>query len=353
MHSNRRGFTLIELLVVIAIIAVLIALLLPAVQSAREAARRIQCVNNLKQFGLALHNYHQAVGSFPMMNGMAHSDPPASKGTETGWGVFGAHAFMLPYLEQNAIYNACNFSWTSFIFPDGSGNGSMSASNITVWHTKIASYMCPSDGQVGINNICSYQGNCGTGTNFENTFDTNGLFANHTAYSIATVTDGTSNTIAATESLVGASGTQRHRWSKSGLIGGSNAPAAINIRDARTNLSGILAQAAQCQAAITSPSPFSNKGYCWQVGAPGFTMTNIIFTPNSSQFTFSTCRMTCNDGCGVDFGQFQIPSSNHPGGVNVVFADASVRFVKDTVNQLTWIALGSREGGEVISADAY
>ncbi len=281
----------------------------------------------------------------------AYTDAPASQSTLTGWGVFGAHAFLLPYLEQNAIYNSCNFSWTSFIFPDGSGNGTKSATNLTVWHTKIAAFMCPSDGEVGINNINSYQGNCGTGTNFENTWDTDGIFANHVSYNIAQVIDGTSNTIAGTEALVGSSGTKRNRWFKSGLLG--SLPSNLKFRDARANLPAIMAVAAQCQAAITAPSPFADKGYCWQVGAPGFTMTNIILTPNSSQFSFAACRLDCSDGCGVDFGQLQIPSSNHPGGVNTVFADGSVRFIKDSINQLTWMSLGSRDGGEVISSDSY
>src|SRR5690349_5692103 len=99
-RSYRRGFTLIELLVVIAIIAVLISLLLPAVQSAREAARRAQCVNNLKQMGLAMHNYHQAVGTFPMGNTIGYS----YVGTQTTWGTFSAHALLLPYMEQTPVY---------------------------------------------------------------------------------------------------------------------------------------------------------------------------------------------------------------------------------------------------------
>lgn len=351
MSRSRRGFTLIELLVVIAIIAVLIALLLPAVQSAREAARRAQCVNNLKQFGLALHNYHQAVGAFPMMNSAAYSNVPPNNDNFTTWGVFGAHAFLLPYLEQTPVYDACNFDFGSY--PRGSVNSDMTWTNFTVWNTKVSSFLCPSDGLAGQDNICNYMGNCGTGTNAWVSQDSNGIFCQNRTYGLASVSDGSSNTIAATEALVGAEGIQRHRWYKAGFNSGLTGDPTVMVRDARQNLAAVMAIAADCQAAIKTPSLFSNKGYRWQVGAPGFTMTNIIITPNSSQYTFSTCRWDCNENCGVDFGQFQVPSSNHPGGVNLAFADGSVRFVKDSINPSTWMALGSRDGGEVVSSDSY
>src|SRR5262249_39765477 len=142
---SRRGFTLIELLVVIAIIAVLIALLLPAVQAAREAARRSQCVNNLKQIGLALHNYHSAIDRFPMGCSQQSYDV---NGVDN-WSNWSAHALLLPYLEQTAVYNAINFNWCAV---RGPGN----TNNTTAYNTKIQVFLCPSDGNAGNSNINNY-----------------------------------------------------------------------------------------------------------------------------------------------------------------------------------------------------
>src|SRR5208282_723912 len=136
-RRSRRGFTLIELLVVIAIIAVLIALLLPAVQSAREAARRAQCVNNLKQIGLAIHNYHTASNTFPP--GSAASYNTYNPGC-VAWMGWSAQGLMLPYLEQSSIYNAANFSYDSW---------NDNATNQTARDTRIAAFICPSDTNAG------------------------------------------------------------------------------------------------------------------------------------------------------------------------------------------------------------
>ena len=147
MHEkfSRRGFTLIELLVVIAIIAVLIGLLLPAVQAAREAARRAQCVNNLKQIGLALHNYHSAIDTFPL-GGVAAALRPRRPATRTTWSSWSAHALLLPYMEQTAALQRDQLQLGAL---DGRECTARATINSTVYNTKIASFLCPSDGNAG------------------------------------------------------------------------------------------------------------------------------------------------------------------------------------------------------------
>jgi prepilin-type N-terminal cleavage/methylation domain-containing protein/prepilin-type processing-associated H-X9-DG protein len=384
--GKRTGFTLIELLVVIAIIAVLIALLLPAVQAAREAARRSQCTNNLKQIGLALHNYHQGVGTFPIGNGQGARNA-AYSGGYSNWTDWGAMALLLPYMEQGPTYNAINFSFCS-----GGGYGAFA--NVTASTRLIAAYMCPSDNNVGYGgapvsniatvtawgqtcyppNINSYRGSIGTttstwgwttgymqcqpdpmnlngGGNPCNSFTT-GLFAYYISNGIQNVTDGTSNTIAYSESLVGDNNTVSvaHRNNSVGPVGGLGAAqvpdaSAINYQTVLVPALNTCSQVYKAGSAVNA-----GNGNRWGWGAVGISLFNTVVPPNSKQFPWNTCSAS---GGGADNSTFSNVQSNHPGGVNVMFADGSVRFVKDSVSPQTWMALGTKSNGEVVTSDSY
>jgi prepilin-type N-terminal cleavage/methylation domain-containing protein/prepilin-type processing-associated H-X9-DG protein len=364
MKSQRRprGFTLIELLVVIAIIAVLIALLLPAVQSAREAARRAQCVNNLKQIGLALHNYHQALGAFPLGASEYKVSTNANRNNNFQWDNWSCHMMFLPYMEQQTIFNACNFMV-------GNNEGINFYMNSTVTLSRIQAFLCPSDSNAGTglpnvgnannSNDNSYVGSQGTTTmtpQQNSATGCTGLFFYYVSYGIQHITDGTSNTIAFSEALVGNPG-------KSGgyntYRGQSvmNVPAilAANFYDANQNQGAILTALNACNAAFAGPAA-NGQNNCWrgiyfEVGANGMTWFNTIVPPNSKQYPWGDCR---DQGGGwPDESTFANASSNHPGGVNTLLADGSVRFIKDSINMTTWWALGTKDGNEVMSGDSY
>jgi prepilin-type N-terminal cleavage/methylation domain-containing protein/prepilin-type processing-associated H-X9-DG protein len=350
----RRGFTLIELLVVIAIIAVLIALLLPAVQAAREAARRAQCVNNLKQIGLALHNYHQSVGTFPLANATNTLDESM---LPTGWGNFSAQAMMLPHMEQQSIYNACNFNWECWYF-NSVGPYRPDLYNTTAYNTKIASFLCPSDGLAGQSSINSYFWCLGTTTDIAGN-DSTGLFARNNAYSTAACSDGTSNTIAFSEAVVGANaGVVKWRSGPalgSGYAGGAQLDATLN----GTTINNMMTDWATCQSYFQThmtsgdtTNIVNNKGYRWATGSPNISGFNTLVPPNSNQYSFAGCRLDC-PGCGLDYGGYQNATSNHSGGVNVLLGDGSVKFIKSSIANTVWWALGTKANGEVISSDSY
>jgi prepilin-type N-terminal cleavage/methylation domain-containing protein/prepilin-type processing-associated H-X9-DG protein len=361
--TSRRGFTLIELLVVIAIIAVLISLLLPAVQSAREAARRAQCMNNLKQIGLAAHNYHQAIGSFPMGNGVNWVPTSATSGYETDWGTWGCLAMMLPFLEQQPLYNAANFTWDPW-WVSYTSTWDGTPPNSTVFRTNLSSFMCPSDG-LWAQNICNnnYYGSLGT-TSVTWINGSTGIFAHKQTYSIANVTDGTSNTIAFTEALVGdesrpnvpvpyrASVTPSSNMAGSDLTLGPNS----GYYDASTSPANVLLDLQTCSTNFVAGNPAVDspevKGFTWTTGSPGVGLLQIIVPPNSDKWKWSACRFGCV-GCGASYGQYTNASSNHPGGVNAAMADGSVKFIKSNIAMSTWWALGTKGNGEVVSADSF
>jgi prepilin-type N-terminal cleavage/methylation domain-containing protein/prepilin-type processing-associated H-X9-DG protein len=364
--KNRRAFTLIELLVVIAIIAVLIALLLPAVQSAREAARRSQCTNNMKQITLAMMNYESSVGSFPwtqgaqittyptIFNGFMNWDTPiAGNGQE--YQNVSCFALMAPFLEQQAAYNAINFNFG--LWPYGN---TLDVCQGTAQFIVINSLICPSDTGKG---RCSYRASNGTNWDWWSRSQGAGVLTRpqpeggQTIGTIAQVTDGTSNSIAFFE---------RHRGSQ---IGG-NGPATIG--DVYTGGPGqqwgiptyVISNAADFQVFMTSLIPncvtyaqglntnpggniWTYGGNYWIAGEYTNTVGNFNLTPNSK-----TPDCSAWGGVGTGIGFFSA-RSRHPGGINASFADGSVRFIKDSVSQQTWLQLGTRAGGEVVSSDAY
>jgi prepilin-type N-terminal cleavage/methylation domain-containing protein/prepilin-type processing-associated H-X9-DG protein len=362
-----RGFTLIELLVVIAIIAVLIALLLPAVQAAREAARRAQCVNNLKQLGLAVHNYHSTYNVIPadgVFLGPAYGpNPPASS---EGWGWNASWAVsLLPNLEQTPMFNAWNFN-----------RGADSVANQTVGFTLVSTFICPSENVKNRPNgswaPTSYHGNHGgpgiiqdwSGTITQN-FTNNpqawwGFDGNMAYFGFESVRDGTSNTALFSEKLIGlASTTPIFPGSSDAKRGiypvAYSAKAQFDMGAAGGPVA--LAALGMCKgvpSTVQSVNPTNIIGFAWTLSYPWH-------TANSAYTHFNTPNgLSCNnpnDNCCNNPWGGVVPmitaTSNHPGGVNVCFTDGSVRFVKDTVAPTTWWGIGTANGGEVISADSY
>jgi prepilin-type N-terminal cleavage/methylation domain-containing protein/prepilin-type processing-associated H-X9-DG protein len=366
--AKRRGFTLIELLVVIAIIAVLIALLLPAVQSAREAARRAQCVNNLKQLGLATHNYISTFGSLPSGSLWPCStvdNGTGNQGACWGWGV-GPLVQIFNYMEQTTLYNAYNSAlgvWGSYP-PDASGP-TLWWGNTTVFNTQVASFLCPSDSRLlsssSQSTLVNYGGNYGgpfvlggySGTIIPMTnpgwsySDTRLQTA--TTIGLQSVVDGTSNTTMWSEMLtppaiapVAGSGRNAENRAFFAVSGGPYLTATpAGVQQFLTACQGIPRGTA---------SQGSNMGYQWWSTFPDYVGSNYnhVGPPNSRQ-----CQNQPVNSWGLDIYGTASPNSLHPGGVNMCFADGSVRFIKDTVSLQAWWALGTRNGGEVLSADAY
>jgi prepilin-type N-terminal cleavage/methylation domain-containing protein/prepilin-type processing-associated H-X9-DG protein len=356
--KSRRGFTLIELLVVIAIIAVLIALLLPAVQAAREAARRAQCVNNLKQIGLGMHNYHQSTNTFPLVAGCVpyttgaaqfptYATNPCGAPTVTTWSNWSAHAMLNAYMEQNTVYNTCNFNWA----PEWSGNPGY-AINSTAYLTKINTFLCPSDGNAGKNGYNnSYAASQGTTTvGYPGTMGSNGVFGYMNSYTIAQITDGTSNTIAFSEWVVNNPlGKSPGRATQAGL----KATGLLDVTSLGLNALPFVQQdIVACSNAYIGGQNGSGPGSTWATGAMGYTLFNTVIPPNGGG---SIAWQACRNGCCAQsqHADYNNATSLHSGGVNVLMADGSVKFIKNSIAFTTWWSLGSRANGETLSSDSY
>jgi prepilin-type N-terminal cleavage/methylation domain-containing protein/prepilin-type processing-associated H-X9-DG protein len=349
--TRSSGFTLIELLVVIAIIAVLIALLLPAVQSAREAARRIQCTNNLKQIGLGLHNYEGVVGAFPPSN------IAGFVGGAYFYNGFSVHARILPFMEQGVAFNSINFSFTH-----------RTVQNSTVVGLGLTCFLCPSDPNMegltafpsgvnarvpcyGFNEGDWYIWNAVNVSGVNNGPNNRGVFGPNQSTRIAAITDGTSNTIFASDVKA---------LNPFCQVGGQFSEANLSAPNAplpSPYLPPLQVAVEYTSVAACNTIPPGQGHTAWVDGNSQETGMTTAFPPNKA-------AINPTSGADLDIETLLISKnqpvygaitarSYHPGGVNTLLADGSVRFVKSSVDAATWRALGTIAGAEVISSDSY
>ncbi len=336
--NNKKGFTLIELLVVIAIIAVLISLLLPAVQSAREAARRIQCANNLKQVGLAVHQYESTHNTLPPSVALQTDNT----GTVNWFGGWSAHGRILPYLEQSATYGSLNFS-LSYSHPV----------NTTVSALSVSTFLCPSEVKpqrashsFGLAGVVNY------GVNLGDWFVWGGPsgpanrapFGVNSSRTFSSITDGLSGTILMAEVKA-----YQPYFRDLGQISGM-APQSIPSPNA--NPESISAQF------LSATAPQLSGHTEWVDGHAHHTGFTTAFTPNRKIMGTPSRNLdidltTRRESTGGPTFSAITSRSYHPGGVQVLKADGSVSFISEQIRGEIWRALGTPAGGEVVSADSY
>ncbi|HBT77999.1 MAG TPA: prepilin-type cleavage/methylation domain-containing protein [Planctomycetaceae bacterium] len=353
IHTSRKAFTLVELLVVIAIIAVLIALLLPAVQMAREAARRMQCTNNLKQLGIALHNHEGAKKEMPaVLMAEKPDDVAAAYASENAYNwSWSALAVLAPYLEQTNISDSMDIK-----IPTYSGSPAVVPSeNALAFGTTVPMFLCPSDTRNPVTELVygvetpgptNYAFCTGSGLAYGTSgagslWDTDGPFMAKKRLALEAVVDGTSNTVMASESTLG-TGTEN-------AFGASS-----DGEDNRTVYvySGYETKAltdATCAAPMGINVEF-RRGFTWTTGEYRCGAYNHYYTPNQKIFDcMANYDVTATDEKRSTSLGWRAARSWHNGGVNVALLDGSSRFVPDTVSADVWRAYATRDNGEAFS----
>jgi prepilin-type N-terminal cleavage/methylation domain-containing protein len=343
-YRDRVGFTLVELLVVIAIIGVLVALLLPAIQAAREAARRSQCTNNLKQLAIGFQNYHDTFKKLPRYVYRA------TYGTTTVgyWEGFSAHTMLLPYIEQQSLWEnfSTNYQNWALYGPDLRW---YNATFTTIRRTQISTFRCPSDPSMRFGaetGNCNYAVSCGPTYQLWSTGAQPGIFSRDNECPFADITDGTSTTILLGEQAVGDNNTNVYTAGDVGRgIAWTGGTVYLNPTQA------VLASYGQaCMPAMLTPSlttQHSHGGRDWMAPMSAQTIFNTIATPN---WQYPSCQ-NC-PGCGWMDSDGVFPArSRHPAGALHAMADGAIRFISDNVNLQTYQALGSKDGREAIGSN--
>ncbi|WP_406697722.1 DUF1559 domain-containing protein [Singulisphaera sp. Ch08] len=322
-----QGFTLIELLVVIAIIAVLIGLLLPAVQAAREAARRMQCTNNLKQLGLAMHHYESTLNSFPGM------------GAGRRW--YSIQARLLPFIEQANLQQAFVLEQDLFTF---TGTSTLNPAQQTAAAIVVGLFLCPSDGRspvfTGYNSATfagtNYMASTGSGDPtrlyYDSRFPTDGLFWSDSGVRLAELRDGTSITMLMSESLLGHGSTTTGPTPVDGKRQSAGLSGTVKVLSGVPGSTPVLSESLCSSASSWS----GDRGISWIWGQTPKACFDAWRPPNAR---FPDCSTN-----GIGFFK---ASSQHPGGVNVLFGDGHVQFVRDSLQPAVWRGLATRAGGEI------
>jgi len=325
----RRGFTLIELLVVISIIGVLVALLLPAVQSAREAGRRAQCSNNMKQIGLALHNYHSTHNAMPPAKIYGTGGEVANGGTGLVLNTTG-FALILSQLEQEAIRNGYNFSMPSSNAVYGTFNTTVvgiaaggQAVNSTMVGTMIASFACPSDMAPLV--VSDPTGSNSGGAQYSR------LNARRSNYVLCVGRYDETTTV-------------RGRPKDRGMFANDSSVKLDDVRDGASNTT-LIGESVQ-----THFNPAD--GPYWGAGSWGSTH-GVVYPTSHTNFKLTLPNAPAAGVNPQKLPQTWVMSSMHSGGINMVFADGSIRFIKDSINPDVWAGLQTINRGEVIGADSY